>query len=350
MTPLSGLDRDRVVWGAVGVVLAGFVVVLLVAFVGALVFGLFLYYALRPIYRRLEAHTDHPDLAATVTLLVVGLPMLLTLGYAVLVGYQELSQLLGAQPLGEARSVLQPYLDVGALTRPRRIVEVTRQNLDSLVGYAGLLLAWGVRLFVIVAVAFYLLRDDRKIAGWYRETFAAVDAAIAFGEGVDDDLTTIYTGNLITIGITALIAALTYYAVEFLADPTVVAYPLLLGMLIGIGTVVPAVGMKIIYLPFAGYLFVRSLVWNQLPVWIPVAFLAVTVVVIDTLPDVVIRSYVSKGDINMGLMMLSYVFGATAFGWYGVFFGPVVMVLALHFAEDLLPRLVAGRPLALPSD
>ena len=72
--------------------------------------------------------------------------------------------------------------------------------------------------------------------------------------------------------------------------------------------------------------------------------------VIDVIPDVFIRSYVSRGGINMGLMMLSYVLGSIAFGWYGVFLGPIVLVLALHFATDVLPGLVEGRSIRVTTD
>jgi len=119
-----------------------------------------------------------------------------------------------------------------------------------------------------------------------------------------------------------------------------VRFPILLGLLVGVFTIVPTVGMKAIWVPYAGYLFLRSLAWNELPLWVPVAFAVVTLVVVDFLPDVFVRSYVSKGDINMGLMLLSYTLGAIVFGWYGLFLGPLVLVLFLHFAERVFPNVV----------
>lgn len=350
MGALNGLSRDQVVWGVVGLLLTVVVAFVLYSFIGALVFGVFFYYALRPIERWLRARMDRPDISVTVTLLVVGLPTLLVLGYAVLVGADEINQLLQQQDGDGVQSLLQPYADVAALTRPERLASLTQENLGAMLSYAGTTFLWVVRLFVIFTVAFYLLRDDAKLADWYRDSFQGVHGAVTFMEGVDDDLTTIYTGNLITIAVTGLLAAAVFYAFDFLAGATVIAYPFLLGLLVGIFTLVPVVGMKAIYLPYAAYLFVRSLAWGQLPVWIPIAFLVVTVVVIDVIPDVFIRSYVSRGGINMGLMMLSYVLGSIAFGWYGVFLGPIVLVLALHFATDVLPRLVEGRSILVTTD
>jgi predicted PurR-regulated permease PerM len=43
--------------------------------------------------------------------------------------------------------------------------------------------------------------------------------------------------------------------------------------------------------------------------------------------------------------MLSYVLGATVFGWYGIFLGPLVLVLVVHTSRIVLPELVAGEEL-----
>jgi len=69
----------------------------LYSFVGAIVVGIFLYYATRPIYRWIDQWTEHPDLSATVTLLTVGLPILLILAYATFVGIREIDQFLQSQ-------------------------------------------------------------------------------------------------------------------------------------------------------------------------------------------------------------------------------------------------------------
>jgi len=77
--------------------------------------------------------------------------------------------------------------------------------------------------------------------------------------------------------------------------------------------------------------------------WFPVVFFLVTVVVVDdVIPDFFIRSYVSKGELNMGLLLLTYVLGVVAFGWYGVFFAPIVLVVFIHFVRDILPVLLGS--------
>jgi len=335
---------DWVAWFVVGVAVLVALAFVLYALPGAIFLGLFLYYALRPVYRWLDERSDHGDVNATVTLLTVGLPILLILAYAVLTGARQLDQLLQQNQLTQYRSMLAPYVDLASLTDPSWLVDVIRGNTAQLMAVVGTASTWGLRLFVAVVVAFYLLRDDLRIARWFRDVFGDDHSAVAFAEGVDTDLTTVYTGNLITIAITGFVAVVVFYAFDWVVPGgSVIRYPLLLGLLLGVSSLVPVVGIKLVYVPFTAVLIVRSFVLETLPVWTPIAFFLVTVVVVDFVPDLFIRSYVSKGTLHMGLVILSYVLGTQAFGWYGIFFGPVVLVVSVHFFREILPELVDGR-------
>jgi len=182
-----------------------------------------------------------------------------------------------------------------------------------------------------------------KIAQWFRRSFEHQPAAVTFVEQVDADLTTIYTGNLITIGASGLLAVSTYYVLDIIAPAgTGVQFPFLLGLLTGVATLIPAIGMKLIYYPYTGYLVWQVVSKGEGSLWFPVVFFLVTVVVVDVIPDFFIRSYVSKGELNMGLLLLTYVLGVVAFGWYGVFFAPIVLVVFIHFVRDILPVLLGS--------
>ena len=315
---------------------------LLLTFFGSVVVGLFLYYAARPVYRRVEARGHRSDVAAMATLLVVGVPMLLVVVYTGLVAVRELGALLEGNQLDAYRALLRPYVNIAAFTRPAQAAELVRENADVLASSVGAVFVVLVRLFVVLTVAFYLLRDDDEAAAWYRRTFGGVDGAVSFLEGVDGDLSTVYVGNVITVAVTAALAGAVFLGFNLVAPSDAgIGRPLLLALLVGVCTLLPVLGIKAVYVPYAGYLLVRSLTGDGVPLWVPVVFFAVTAVVVDTIPDVFIRSYVSKGNINMGLMLLSYVFGTFAFGWYGLFFGPVVLVVFTNFARRVLPNLVA---------
>ena len=333
---------DWLAWFLVGVAVVGVAAFVIHAFVGALVFGLFLYYALRPVYRWLDERSDHGDVNATLTLLTVGLPVVLILVYALLTGVRELDVLLQESGLERFRSVLEPYVDVASVTDPSWLVDLLRGNTGRVVSVVAAASIWLVRLFVALVVAFYLLRDDRSVARWFRDVFEDTPSVVAFAENIDGDLTTIYTGNLLTIGATGLVAVATFYAFDLLAGGNLVSYPLLLGLLVGVATLVPVVGIKLVYVPYTAVLLFRSLALGAVPVWVPVAFFALSVVVVDFVPDMFIRSYLSAGTLHMGLVILSYVLGTRAFGWYGVFLGPVVLAVTVHFLREILPELVDG--------
>jgi len=330
----------RVLWAGAGLFIVLSIAFVLYAFVGAIVAGLFLYYALRPVNRWLEDHLDHPNVSATVTLLVVGVPLIVVVGYAGLVSIREADAFLRQVNLGQYRSVLQPYIGIASLTEAGNVLNRISAIAPRLVGLGSTIFLWGIRLFVVVTVAFYLLRDDRKISAWFRETMGREYGVVPFLEGVDSDLDVIYTGNLITIGATGAVAVVVYYGLDFLAPANAnIVFPILLGLLTGVATLIPAVGMKLVYFPYTGYL-----VWVAYTTgggyWFPIVFFLVTLVVVDTVPDIFIRAQISKGDLNMGLMLLTYTLGAVVFGWYGVFLGPILLVLFLHFMRDVFPNLI----------
>lgn len=337
-------DRyDSVAWILVGVLITVVVAFILYSFVGAIVVGIFVYYATRPIYRRIDQWTEHSSLSAIVTLLTVGLPILLILAYATFIGIREADRFFAVANLEQLRAVLAPYVDLVSGSEGQGLLGILRDNLSRAQGFASSATAWLLRLFVIFTLAFYLLRDDYKIAQWFRRSFENQPAAVTFVEEVDDDLTTIYTGNLITIGATGFLAVIVFYGLDAIAPAgTGVQFPILLGLLTGVATLIPAIGVKLIYFPYTGYLVWQAVTGGGGPLWFPVVFFVVTVVVVDVIPDFFIRSYVSKGELNMGLLLLTYVLGAVAFGWYGIFFAPIVLVFFIHFVRDILPVLLGS--------
>jgi predicted PurR-regulated permease PerM len=339
---LTGGHRSTA-WILVGISVTAVVALVLYSFIGAIVVGIFLYYATRPIYRRVDQRTDRPDVSAILTLLTVGLPILVILAYAVFTGVREADQFFAVVDLEQVRSMLGPYVDLVSGSEGEGMTDILRNNISEVGGFAAALMTWLLRLFVIFTLAFYLLRDDHKIGRWFRRTFENQPSAVTFMQRVDEDLTTIYTGNLITVGAGGLLAVVVYYGLDLIAPAgTGVQFPILLGLLTGVATLVPSVGMKVVYVPFTGFLVWQSVSSAEAPLWFPVVFLLVTVVAIDTVPDLFIRSYVSKGELNMGLILLMYVLGAVAFGWYGVFLAPIVLVVFVHFARDILPALLGS--------
>ena len=356
MSRIGGRDGWRVLWLLFGVAIAAVVAIALHTFLGTFLFAVFLYYATRPLYRALDEHIEHSDIAVTLTLLAIVLPLLAVLGYASFVALQELNQFLSTHSLEGYRSYFQPYLGLvregrfrqlwdAAVTNPNQpLSPAARQALRSVFGrvvtVAGFVFTVLSRLFLMSVFLFYLLRDDHKLRRWFYDSVDHDERVVDYTSSVDDDLETVFFGNLAVIAASGGIAVVTYYLLNFVAGGTVVGIPVLLGMLIGIGTLVPVVGMKIVYVPYG--LFLTALaVATATPLWHPVAFFVATFVIVDTVPDFFVRSYLSaRGSVHLGLVLLGYVLGVMAFGWMGLFLGPLVVVLVVHFAHSILPWLV----------
>ncbi|MFB6295678.1 MAG: AI-2E family transporter, partial [Halobacteriales archaeon] len=73
----------------------------------------------------------------------------------------------------------------------------------------------------------------------------------------------------------------------------------------------------------------------------PAGFAAVAFFVVDVIPDMVLRPYVSARELHMGTVMFAYILGPLLFGWYGIFLGPMLLVIAVRFNRIVLPELLA---------
>jgi len=344
-------------WRTVGwtVVVAALAIVLFVSVrpvFGSLVFAVWVYYATRRVYRRVEAAVGHPNVAATATVLLVLLPVLLIVGFAAWTAIKEVSDVLAHSDLEQYQSVLQPYVDISQMG-PGRIVERLRQNpqeafdqqlrnlLSGAFGQvttaAGLVFSVLVRVFLMLVFVFYLLRDDHKLSGWFRESVGSDARVVSVLEDVDDHLETVFVGNVVSILVLGMFAIAIYNGMDYFAPAGYsIPYPFLLGLLTGVGTIVPGVGIKVVYYPLALFLFAVGLTTDA-PLWFPVVFLAVTQIVVDVIPDIFLRSYFSAGDLHMGLVLFAYIVGSIAFGWYGVFLGPILLIAIVVVGRDVFP-------------
>jgi predicted PurR-regulated permease PerM len=345
-------SRPRVTWWTVGAVLALVVGAALLAFTGALVTALFLYYVSRPVYRRLRPRLGR-SLAAAGAIVALAVPLVLLLAYTAAIVVQELQALDQEVGLGPLRRAVSPYFEVSTVVQnPSVILENPdvlaggRALVDTVAAFIPLVLTFVLHLFVALAATFYLLKDGARLADWARETFGSETGLFGdYVRAVDDDLSNIYFGNILNAVFAAIIAAITYYALNLVAPAGMaIPFPALLGMLVGAASLIPAVGMKIVYPPVAVLILARAVAGGD-PLWFPVAFFVASAVVVDFIPDIILRPFVSGRNLHVGLVMIAYIVGPGFFGWYGLFLGPLLLVLAFHFVRRILPELLDGGPL-----
>jgi predicted PurR-regulated permease PerM len=197
----------------------------------------------------------------------------------------------------------------------------------------------------MVAIAFYLLRDDFKLARWTRAAFSDQKGIVdAYGKAVDRDLSSVFFGNILNAVITGTIGAIAFSVLNLFAPPEIaVPYAALVGLLCGVASLIPIVGMKLIYVPVGLSLLGRSFALGTSQAWaFSIGFFVLAFVIVDTIPDLVLRPYVSGRGLHVGMVMFAYIFGPLLFGWYGLFLGPLLLVVIVHFFKIVLPELLAG--------
>ncbi|MBX0323439.1 AI-2E family transporter [Halomicroarcula sp. F13] len=348
-------SRGRAAWVVAGLVAAVVVAWVVASYVGTFVFGVFLYYVARPAHRRLRNRL-RPSIAAATAIGALAVPVVLLVGYTLAVAAQELDRLAQAVDLGPLADRVEPYLDVSEivqdpamLLRNPDVVDAGQLLAEGVLDYIPLVGTALVNLFLALAVAFYLLRDGPRLGRWLRGTFGNGTGTFdAYVHAVDEDLGSVYFGNILNAFVVAIVAVVLYTVLNAFAPATGIPYPALVGVLAGAASLIPVVGMKLVYVPVAVGLFARAVVADD-PLWFPTAFVVLTVVFVDLIPDVLLRPYVSGRNLHVGLVMIAYVLGPLLFGWYGLFLGPLVLVVVFHFARIVLPTLVAGgRPTTPP--
>ncbi len=359
------IDRSRATWWAIGAVLALAFLFVVYSFIGTFVFGIFIYHATRPIYRRIRSRTRHDGVAAAVAIFALVLPAMLLVGYALLIVVQELNRrrsgldpsALGLDPaaLGIPMGFVNGIADPQALYADGLSQYLTADSLARLgneFGQATQTLAFfgvgAVHLFVMVALAFYLLRDDKRITRWFYSRFGDdSDVLRSFLSAVDADFHGIFFGNILNAVLTGTIGVIAYTLLNAFSPPGAsVPAPALVGLLAGVASLIPVVGMKLVYVPVVLLMTGEAVITGNSPaLGFVVAFVAVSFVVVDTIPDLVLRPYVSGRSLHVGALMLAYTLGPLLFGWYGIFLMPMLLVLSVHFARIVLPELLAGRPI-----
>ncbi|WP_336336793.1 AI-2E family transporter [Haloarcula brevis] len=368
----------RALLALAGVALLVVVGLVLSQFLPTLVFTVFLYYASRPIYRRLgrlplpesflkRAVPYQKQIHAAATIFFFLLPFVTLVGYTLVLVIPELQAFFGEGGLGAAYlsqfqelqggSLPGPLADLGfseLLTMgPSEVFDLLRNATvqswlgrvsDTLVGSVSLLTSLLLRVFIMLAGTYYLLTDGPRLVGWFLDTFDGSGVLREYAAAVDEELSSILFGNILNALVTGVIGIFVFTLYNLVAPGAVrIPFAPLVGALTGIGSLIPVVGMKIVYLPVAVLLGVSAVVSGEATAlaWVAL-FLVVTLVVVDTIPDFLIRPYVSGDLTHVGLLMFAYILGPIAFGFYGIFLGPILLVLVAQFFRIIVPYVITG--------
>ena len=350
------INRDgerRAVIGLAILALLFVVAYAVVAFIAPIVFAVFLYYAVRPIFCFLDRFGLPRSLRAVLSLVLFGVPFLVLLTYTVAVTAAELESFLQSRGLLEsARARIVEELNVAELDAAE--LETLLSETESLPSVDVLLdvtvtatSAVGSTFFqgvIIVAAVYYMLVDGPPFVDWFLDTFDDDGVLRRYVVEVDSELSETMFGNIATIFVTGIMAILTFYGFNLLVPSTIeVPYPALVGSLVGVATLIPVVGIKLVYVPIVFGLGARAWVAGTPDLLLPVGvLLVVSAVFLDFIPDIFARAQFSGDRTHNGLLILAYLMGPALFGFYGLFLAPIVLIATAEAIQILLPYVVSG--------
>lgn len=331
----------------IGTVSTVIILLTLRIFTGIFVFGLFTYYATRPLYRRVKRYIDRRGLAAGVTLTLFSLPFIILLSYTGMVAAAELKALANSTNPNLITEAIRPYVNqAGELSDPLSFLGDSTSitgAIDQLIDYISVVAGFLIKVFLILIITFYFLKDGGQFRHWLNTVLPDGKGVQQFLTGVDQDFQTLFFGNILHAGLTAIVGAVAYSALSMFAPPGLpLQYPVLIGFLAGIGSLIPVIGMKIVYVPMLLLLSAQAYLLGSEYYWFPAVFFGISFVVVDTIPDFVVRPYVSGDRLHIGALMFAYIVGPLVFGWYGLFFAPILLVIVTNFVSFILPELVEG--------
>ncbi|MFQ3318697.1 MAG: putative PurR-regulated permease PerM [Natronomonas sp.] len=351
------MDEKRTIVALFGVAVAVAVGYIAYRFIAALTVSVFLYYSTRRFYKGLRRLRLPARVRAFLVISFLAVPLVLLISYTVVLLIIEARQFVNTYPVIDvaARNItwfegLNQFPKLSA----QGIIEAYRAGqLDVLIDFAtenaafltNTISSFLLNLLVVAIVTYYLLIDGHKIREWLLR-FDEEAIIREYLEAADRELEAVLFGNLLNVIVIALIAIASFNGYNyFVPMGAEVPYPTLAGALTGVASLIPVVGMKVVYVPHAIIAAVGIYLAGTLALLVyVVGYLLVAVIVVDTIPDLVLRPYLSGETTHVGLLMLAYIFGPIVFGFYGLFFAPIILVFAHTFADTALPRLLGSEP------
>lgn len=340
-------DKLVVIVSVIALFLFSLLLYIFYSFVGTFILALFMYYATRPLYRIINKKSPSKTLSAATSIVIFVVPIIFLISYTIIIASRELNSAVPMIDLTNFQSFDQLIELSNNFVGPdtditEEIVNASHMLVGTLPDYISLAVTASIHALLVICITFYLLRDDHLMASWFKQTSPKnlTDYMIS----VDKSLHSVFFGNILNAGITALIAAVTFNLINLISPSGLsIPYPMLISILCGIGSLVPIIGIKIVYIPIASYLMGLTLFTPLEGLWFVILFFVISTILVDGIPDILLRPYVSSEYVHTGMLMVAYIIGPLIFGWYGLFLGPFFLVLISQFVDDLLPFLIESQ-------
>jgi predicted PurR-regulated permease PerM len=324
--------------------------VVLANFVGPIVVGIFMYYACLPLHRYINKTRIPDTLSAILSIIILFVPFTLLLFYTTFVLMTEISLFVSklgldssdflarlSSNLGLQNSLTDVYNNVSVSNILDSASSASSLVIDILSNLTGLFVSG----LIASAICFYFLRDGEQLKQYTYDLVKYDKHITSYFNQLTEELETVFFGNiLISIIISAVAASIYTVMSSYVPGGGILKYPALIGILCGATSIIPIIGIKVIYIPVTVRMAINPIFSGNLnELLFPASFLVVSFVFVDTIPDQVLRPYVSSSSTTpTSILLISYTVGPLFFGWYGVFLAPIVAVSFLVFL-DIYPSI-----------
>ena len=341
---MSKHDIPNKVWILSLILAASILLYTGVRFIQILTYSVFFYYCSRPIYSYLETKISESYVSVFITLAVTTFPVILFGVYVIQLTITELNKILQSYSLPLESIIPAEYLELTLLIRDPLSLETLIQNpaeygiytqlLDITVIAAGYVsdLFLNSILFVII-VSFFLLYDT-KIGLWLSRVLGPFfsnwdDLAV----NIDRDLKSVFLGNILNGIITAFFAIVFFSLFSYATpEPINMYYPVLFGIIAGFASLIPVVGIKLVYVPVTVLLSWQIYAAEVIELWPFIAlYIIISSVGIDFIPDMIIRPYITAKSVPILLLLFAYISGTIIFGFYGFFLAPIILIVLYNY-------------------
>ncbi len=214
-----------------------------------------------------------------------------------------------------------PFLEVNKANIAADLLNISKSMGQFLLGKVAVILSNVVNLvaqfFVMVFVAFYLVRDGREMVGNVRYYIPLrADQQDRIIDGIRVVAKSVLLGTFLTAVCQGIVGGV---ALQFLGFPG-----LFWGTMMALASLIPIVGAYLVWVPIALYLAVLGQVKSAV-------FLAVWSVVLLGIIDNFLRPFFMKGKSKMSpfYIFLAILGGVQYFGFKGILYGPLILSFAM---------------------
>ncbi|EJN57101.1 AI-2E family transporter [Halogranum rubrum] len=283
--------------------------------------GVLFAYVLHPLHRRLAPRIG-PRLSAGVlivaTVFTVLLPVIVLA--SVVVG-QALTVTTAIRNGQFNVDIIEAYIQTyfGVVVDIRELLESLTSDgraalFDSVLDVFGGLSHAAIGLAVLLFVLYYLLKDGRRLVAWIR-------VATPLPEDVLDDLFThldrlmwaVLVGNVLVGIVQGILTGIGFFAVGL---PNVIFWTVMTATL----SLLPLIGASVVWIPASLYLLFVGDTTSGVLLF---AYGALVVSLSDNYLRPLIGGHEAK--LNPGLFIVGIFGGIAAFGFVGLFYGPIVL-------------------------